>query len=253
MKRNCAMILLLVLLAVLILPVHAQAQLDYVTDAAGLLTNEEREALESSCAGISRQYGCGVYIITVDDFRNYGSGDVFETTSGLYPTYELGMGEKHDGLVLLLSMADRDFALFVYGDKAEYAFDSYGQEQLEAQFLPPLGENDWYGGFAAYVGTCESFLAQAAAGEPVRESPGGLIAVFVLISFLISLVVVLILRAGMKNVHTQGQAHSYLAGNLNLTGRRDQFTHRTETRRKIESSSSGSRSGGGGSGRSGKF
>lgn len=252
MKRNCAIILLLALLAALVLPVQAE-QLGHVTDAAGLLTNEEWETLENRCAGISRQYGCGVYIITVDDFRNYGSGDVFETTYGIYHAYELGMGTGRDGLVLLLSMDDRDFALFVYGDQAEYAFDSYGQAQLEARFLPPLGENDWYGGFAAYVDTCEEFLAQAAAGAPVRESPAGLIAVFVAISFLISLVVVLILRAGMKNVHTQGQAHSYRAGGLNLTGRRDQFTHRTETRRKIESGSSGSRSGGGGSGRSGKF
>ena len=108
MKRKFAIFLLLALLAALILPVQAESGLGYVTDAAGILSDQEWAALEERCAGISRQYGCGVYIITVDDFRNYGSGDVFETTYGIYHDYELGLGADRDGLVLLLSMAQRD-------------------------------------------------------------------------------------------------------------------------------------------------
>ncbi len=165
------------------------------------------------------------------------------------------MGPDRDGLILLLSMAERDFALFVYGDQAEYAFNGDGQLALEEQFLPWFQQNDWYGGFLAYAETCQEFLALAAAGEPVRVSPGPLIAVAVVISFLLALAVVGILRIGMKNVRRENQANRYVAGKLELTGRRDQFTHKTQTRRKIESSSSGSKArvGGGGSGRTGKF
>lgn len=54
------------------------------------------------------------------------------------------------------------------------------------------------------------------------------------ISFLIALVVVSILKAGMKNVGTKGEAQGYESRPLNLTLRRDHFSHTTTTRRKIE-------------------
>lgn len=255
MKRTKSIVLLIVLL-LLTLPVQAASQQPYVTDGAGLLTDGELAELENLCADVSAAYDCGVYVVTVEDFRVLGTDDVFEATYELYHGLELGMGAERNGLILLLSMAERDYALFVYGDDAEYAFGIDAQIMLEEQFLPLLGDNDWYGGFRVYAETCRSYLAQAAAGNPVRGSVAGPIAVCVLVSFLIALIVVLILRAGMKNVKKQSEASQYLSGQLKLTRKFDQFTHKTETRRKIETSSGGSstaRSGGGGSGRSGKF
>ena len=261
MKRRFSMFLLLALL-VTVLVVPAQAtELGYVTDAAELLSYEEWQELENLCSNVSDQFDCGVYVITVDDFTEYGTGDVFEVSYGIYHEYALGKGDDRDGLVLLLSMDTREFALFVYGDAAENAFNTYGQQQLENQFLPCFTEDDWYGGFYAYAETCDEYLALAAAGEPVRENPTSLILLFVCISFFISLLVVNFLKLGMKNVRKQSQAFRYLSGKLNLTGQHDQYTHTTEKRIKIESDSdsgsgSGSsraRSGGGGSGRSGSF
>ena len=261
MKRKITLFLLLaLLLTLLVIPVQA-AELNYVTDAAELLTAQQWNVLETLCSDISDHYQCGVYIVTVEDFTEYGSGDVFEVTHGIYHGYSLGKGADRNGLILLLSMAERDFALFVYGDTAEHAFNTYGQQQLENRFLPSFTEDDWYGGFLAYAETCSEYLALAAAGEPVRENPTSLILLFVGISFFISLLVVNFLKLGMKNVRKQSQAFRYLSGKLNLTGQHDQYTHTTETRRKIESgsgssgsgSSSAARSGGGGSGRSGKF
>lgn len=256
MKRNMTcVLLLLVLLSALLLPAYG-AQLSHVTDTAGLLTEQQCQELESYCAEITARYGCGVYIATVDDHRDYGSDDVFTVTYELYHDNQLGVGSERDGLILLLSMAQRDYALFVYGDGAEYAFDTYGQICLEEAFLPELGENDWYGGFTAYAQTCEEYLALAAEGNPVRENPTFAIVMLTGVSFAVALVVVLILRSGMKNVHRQTAAAAYVSGALKLTGKFDRFTHKTTTRTKIESSSSGSssaRSGGGGSGRSGKF
>ena len=256
MKRKIsAIFLLIVLLSLLVLPAQA-AELDYVTDAAGLLSDSQRQGLEQLAGSLADKYDCGVYMVTVDDFHNYGSGDVFEVTYGIYHDYQLGMGADRNGLILLLSVDNREFALFVYGDRAEYAFDSYGQEMLEGEFLPYFKENNWYGGFEAYVKTCGAYLSNAAAGEPVREGHGTLIVCCILGSFLVSLIVVTILKAGMKNVQSAEQANQYLTGELNLARKHDQFTHTTKTRRKIETESnndSHARSGGGGSGRSGKF
>lgn len=258
MKQKLSMLLLIVFVAALLaVPARAEEQLGYVTDDAGLLTYEEWSELETLCGAVSTKYQCGVYIVTVDDFTEFGSDDVFEVTYELYHEYTLGKGEERNGLILLLSMYDRDYALFVYGDDAEYAFNMTGQILLEEEFLPYFGEDDWIGGFRAYVNTCDRFLALAAAGDPVRANPVSLILPAVGVSFIIALIICLIMRAGMKSVRAKSDADPYVSGTLELTQRRDQYTHTTETRRKIESSSgsgsSSSRSGGGGSGRSGKF
>jgi uncharacterized membrane protein YgcG len=167
-------------------------------------------------------------------------------------------------MILMLSMAERDFATFFYGEDTQYAFNSYGQQQLESHFLDCFAVDDWYGGFLGYLTAAEDFMAKAAAGEPVRENPRDLTMLFVLIAVFVSFVITRVQWMRMANVATQKSASRYLTGDgLVLTHSRDQFTHRTVTRRKVEQNNSGastsrsgastSRSGGGGSGRSGKF
>lgn len=263
MKRQIKVffLALLIILSAVVLPcghtVPALAgELDYVTDTYGLLTDAEWRQLEKEAKAVSEQYGCGVYIVTVDNYINYGRGDVFSVTADIYHDYMLGEGSGRDGIVLLLSMRERDYALFVYGSDAEYAFDNHGLIMLENEFLDDLGNNRWYDGFDDYISTCEEFLALAEAGEPVRASKGPKILLVVGISMVISLIVCLAMGSGMKNVRIQDKADRYVAdGGLKLSGKEDVFSHRTQTRTKIEgnSSSSGSRRGGGGSGRSGKF
>ena len=57
-------------------------------------------------------------------------------------------------ILLFLSMADRDFGLFRYGERAEYAFTGYGLKQLKESFLPQFGRGDWCGGFAGFLKAC---------------------------------------------------------------------------------------------------
>ena len=73
--------------------------------------------------------------------------------------------------MLLLSMADRDWAMFCYGSHCEYAFNSYGQEKLEKVFLDNFGEDDWYGGFEDYVKECRVYLEKAANGKRGGSKP----------------------------------------------------------------------------------
>lgn len=56
----------------------------YVTDTYGLLSFDEWSALEKRAANISEQYRCGIYIFTVDDYENYGYGDVYDVTVQIY-------------------------------------------------------------------------------------------------------------------------------------------------------------------------
>ncbi len=234
---------------------ETDSQLYNVTDAAELLSSDEILHLEEMAMEASEQYGVGIYIVTMDDYRDANSEGVFEATYTIYHEYNMGLGEDRNGIMLLLSMNERDWAMFVYGDYAEYAFDSYGQEQLEEYFLDNFGANDWYGGFEDYINECSIYLDKAAAGKPVRSSPVVPIVILCGLSLLIALIVLGILWNKMKSVHVGTDANEYVSGDLKLTEEADIFTHKTVTRRKIErsSSSSKSNSGGGGSGRSGKF
>ena len=63
-------------------------------------------------------------------------------------------------------MNDRAFAHFYYGEKSEYAFNRYAQEQIEDTFLDNFRENDWYGGFSDYLSACGEYLALAEEGIP---------------------------------------------------------------------------------------
>ena len=108
------------------------ADMNYIFDLSDQLSYEEWAELEARASDISQRHGCGVYAAFVDDFTEYGGGnDVYKTTYQLYHASELGMGADRDGIIILLSMDDRDYAMFVYGDHAEYAFYRYGQKELE--------------------------------------------------------------------------------------------------------------------------
>ena len=145
--------------------------MQYVFDISDLLTYEEWEELETRAADISNRQHCGVYFALVDDFTDYGDGSVYEVTYQLYHGSELGFGKDRDGIIVLLSMEERDYAMFVYGEYAEYAFDDFGQEKLEERFLDDFGDNDWYGGISDYLDACDEFLTKAEEGKPVRSSP----------------------------------------------------------------------------------
>lgn len=238
--------------------------MNYVFDLRGMLSDGEREQLEARAEDISRRHSCGVYTLFVEDFTAYGYGsDPYTTLYQIYHAEGLGVGEDRNGVIIMLSMKERDYAMFIYGEWAEYAFDEYGAEQLEERFLSYFGDNDWNGGVSSYLTACDEFLELAEAGKPVRVSAIPAILITIAVSCLIALVVCLILKGQMKSVRKGVDANVYTAagGGLKLTDSYDHYTHTTETRRKIESSSGGSggggstssRSGGGGHGRSGKF
>lgn len=259
MKKTLSVVLA-VLLLTLCLSVPASAEngvMEYVFDMNDTLTFEEWETLENLASDISERHNCGIYIFIVDDYTQYGSGDTYDVATQIFNSseYDFGFGEEHNGVILLLSMVDRDFSLFFRGSDTEYAFGSYAQKELENTFIDDLQEDDWYGAFATYLNTCDEYLLAAENGDPVEESPVFGVVIAILVSCLIAMVVCLIMKGKMRTVRRKAEARSYVVGGLNLTDSYDRYTHTTETRRRIERNQTQSQAhtGGGGSGRSGKF
>jgi len=271
MKRKL-FFLIFALLFALLLPVSAGAEnaqpdsfpgsgeaIGYVTDAAGLLTAEERAFLEQTAETIAQRHAFGVYIITVDDFREAtGSSEVDDGAVTLYRKYRLGITEEQKGILLLLSMEERDFSIVTYSDYGNYIFDAVVREEIAYAFLDDFAYDDWYSGFVGYLDACDQTLANGP--ERLDTEIKGKIALIFLIPLAVAGIVIFVLGQKMKSVAEATEADIYAESGLILTQEYDRFTHATEVRRKRESESSSSDGGNvrssssGGFGRtSGKF
>ncbi|WP_312613398.1 TPM domain-containing protein [Oscillibacter sp.] len=283
-KTGVLLLLLLVLAFALPLPTLA-AELDAVTDAAGLLTDAERGELNDRAEELAAQYQCAVYIVTLEDMEDMGTSDAYDLATAVYTEYDLGYGEEKSGLLLLLSMAERDYALIAYG-YGNTAFTDYGKDVLlDEEVLPLLGEDAYYEGFSAYLDTAGEYLSMARDGKPfdVENAPGynetdgsygvtarpkydeGEFAVrlgaVILLPLLLAGGICLYWKRQMNTAVSARTADRYIPSDgFHLTGQQDTFLYRTETRRRIENHSSGgghaggtSMRSGGFSGRSGKF
>ena len=224
---------------------HAEAKIDYGADTAQILSEDVRAALNDQAAQISAQYGCGVYVVTVDDYRSYVNGGIEDFSEAVYKTYELGEGDGKNGIVLALSMDDRDYDLCAYGDFANYAFTDYGKDQLAGTFLDNFRRNDWQGGFQDYIANCGSLLDMAARGEPLDYVAPEPVPAKRGIDPFESLLILLFpsLAAGgtvsgmarqMKTAVKQTGAYNYIGqGGAELTAKEDQFINRSVTRQVI--------------------
>lgn len=259
----------------------------YVLDRAELLSDSQREALEQKAAALSEQHQCSLYIVTVEDHTGYNY-DVYEAAKGIFEYYNLGWGDGHDGVILLLSMKERDYAFTGHGSRGETVCGRESSWLIEDAFLDNFRNNDWKGGFEDYLDACAAQLTKLEKGEDITEGadiitgPDGLdyhdynnpyaqrepsilprLLVVIFVPLVIALIVCSTFKAQMKTAHEATRADEYLVPHsMHLGTTIDRFTHRTESRTLIETDSTHRVSGGGGSsfhsgggfsGRSGKF
>lgn len=251
MKKRLLSLILTVLLLLSLASMafaYSEGGMSLVTDAAGLLTEDENAALNELADELSAEYACEIVVVTVDSLDGW---NVEEFTEAVYQQYGFGCGPDKDGVILLLSMEARDFDMAAYG-YGNVAFTDYGKDALMDDVLPYLRENDWYGAFHEFIISCGSYLASARAGNPIDvyyEPIPPITPAKVIIALVIGLIVALIVSAAqkskMKSAVLQTRADRYMHG-LNLEQQEDNFlrkeTHRV---RRQSSSSGGSRSGGG--------
>jgi len=266
MKRLFGLFLLLCL--TLTVPVAA-FEGAYVLDDAGTLSDEQAQELENQAAAMAETYSFPVYIVTVNDFTDYGFDEVYDCAVAFYEESELGFGDAHDGELLFMSMSNRKYAL-VYTGYGDTAFTEGGRDRLESDMLDCFRDNDWYGGFKEYMDWSEYLLSEAASGTPYGweeygdyhpddDAPGLFDwALAIGIPAAITIVIALVLIGEMDSVQEATRAEAYvLPHTLDIRKKSDRFTHVTESRVKVESDSdsggSSHHSGGGHSGRSGSF
>lgn len=254
--------LFLALLAALTLTVPAWAEQQpgdaFVYDMADLLSDEDEAYLEDLANQISWRYDCAIYIVTVDDYTDYGDSPhnaAAAIYNGEYDDKPLGIGENREGILLMLSMWGRDYDLFVRdGGTAQYAVGDYARDKMTEVFLDNFADDDWLGGFEDYLNACAEDLALAEMGTPVQKPLTSSLLPGLAIGIGVALVICMSLKGMMKSVRRSARADIYVTEEgLDLTEQSDVYTHTTETRVKIERDNDSHDSGGGGSSTSGKF
>ena len=218
----------------------------YVVDEADLLNDDEETALQVKLEDLSRRAECHVVVLTVDSI---GSADPWEYAQSYFRMNGYGWGEEGSGILLLLSMEYRDWAVYTYGEAWE-RFDDSALDNLEETVIPYFTVGNYLGGFVAYADVVEDTMIYR-----FDLLINGVIAV--VIGAVIAFIAVGSMKSQLKSVRPKRTATDYVrSGSFSLTRSLDIYLYRnvTRVRRSNESSSSsrgGSRSSGGG--RSGKF
>lgn len=243
-----------------------------VTDQADLLSNREEERLSARAEEICGKYGCAVYIIIMENYRDYTESRSLENCGDdIREGYNLGGRPDADSVILLHSLAERDYGILAHGDFGNASFTDYGKEVMAKPIVEKLKESDWYGAYTAYLDECERLLALSAKGKPLDISQGEILKEnladmgrnvrnafrhFDILSFLyccipgaiFALIFTSIATGRLRSVQKKEDADEYqVQGSVVVTERSDQYTHTTTSSRDAPKSSRG----GGGGGRGG--
>lgn len=251
MKKICSLALAVLLVLSFTLPVAAEAGLYHVTDEAGILTESEWAGLEARAETLGDE--CGIFVIIVSDYTDYGYS-MLEVCDGLVDTYDLGP----DAIVMLLSMAERDYWIDDYGDYGSLVLTDDGRRLLEEAMLDDFRVNNWYGGLMDYLDQCEALLNAGQSGDYVgsddadpweeKDPTGnrfltaygsalvvGLIAAFVTCS---------VFKGQMKTAVKATSASDYVSpADIQMHIREDRYIHTTRTARKLPQTNNSSHSG----------
>jgi len=134
-----------------------------LVDSAALLDALEEKELLFTLNEISARQECDIVIVTVDALDGKTAT---EYADDFFDYNGYGYGKTRDGILLLISMEARDWALSTHGYGIE-AFTDAGQAYMMDDFvLPCLSDDDFYGAFTEFAAQCDAFLTQAANDEP---------------------------------------------------------------------------------------
>ena len=191
---------------------------------------------------VSQELQCDVVIVTMDSCAGHDPDDVI---AAYYDEYGFGYGMNRDGVVLLLSMAERDWRILSNGFAAD-AITPGDIDSIGEQIVDELSDGEYYEAFMEFTTLCKWEIEGERNGFPFNFGLNLLISV--IIGFVIALIATGIMRSRLKSVRSQTGAREYtVPGSMKLTRSGDLFLYRTLNRRhKPQQTSSGSRGGGGG-------
>ncbi len=264
--------------------IPADRQKPLLVDDADLLSDSEETALLLLLEQKSETVQADIAVVTVEDTDGT---DVATYAMDYYDYNGYGQGDDNDGVLLLISMAERDYYITTTGFCIE-AITDYGRETIEGDFLPALSAGSYADAFRTFAAGCETLIQSAREGNvydyyssdsdsdngyggyyndayeyfggeefsgtvsrPFNVVPNLLLALA--IGFALALITVSAMKGKLKTVHHRYEASNYVVpGSLALQQSEDRFLYSNVTQTPIprhddNHSSHGGFSGGGSS------
>ncbi len=242
-KKLLSLLFALILMISTAIPAYA-ATLPRLVDDGDILTDKEEERLTESLDKISEKHEVEVVVISV---RSLGGEDITEFADDVYDYYEYGYGDSYDGVLLLVSMDDREWAISTCGF-GETAFTDAGIDYIGDKITPELEDGEYSTAFSTFAELCDDFIGKAKKGDPydlgnLPKEPFN-----VLISLLVSLVIgvvaafiaTAVMKGQLRSVRFQPAANSYIKANsMVVTQSRDLFLYTHISRREKPKPQSG--------------
>lgn len=228
--------------------IPAKRLLPRVVDNAELLTETERLELTKKIDEIAERQQFEVAVVTVKGLEGKSA---MEYADDFYDYNGYGFGKNKDGMLLLISMADRDWYITTTG-YGETVLTSDGLEYMSKKFKPALSGGDYSRAFTQYAELCDDFVNQARTGKPYTKRnlpkpplPLKYAGAAVLAGVIIAYGIVAYLKGKLKSVAKKAAANDYMRqGSFYLTAQQDSFLFSTVS--KTEKPKDTNRSSGGG-------
>lgn len=233
-KKLIAIIPVFILMMTMCMMTAFAADAPRLVDDADLLSDSQEDALIKKLDDLSEKLEMDVVVYTKPDLGPYVNSQSY--ADDLYD--EFGYNSTNGGVLLLISMEERDWAVSTYA-KAHKILNDKRLGKLVDSFTPALKSGDYNKAFNDFA---DGFEKQVKASKFV--SP-----IFLLISPAVGLLVGFIyaghLKSQLDSVKMAANANDYIReGSFNLTGQRDTFLYNDIKRTHIERSSGGGGSGG---------
>lgn len=231
-------------LLLLMLSPAAFAGSNVVVDEADILTPQQEDDLAGLAQSIINTYDMDVVVVVVSSLEGktpQAYADDYYDANGY------GVGEDYSGVLFLLSITDRDYAISTCGEAIDALSDQDIEYLLDCVF-DDFRNGDYYLGLRTYLENLENEFYDYSVNKdaaPKSKAPNyGKIGIFSLaIGAGAGGIGVATMRSGMNTAKPQIGAQSYLANNsFALPVNRDTFLYTRMTRTPIQTSSSGSRS-----------
>ena len=198
------------------------SQKQYLVDKAEILTKAERTELAKTLKAYSKETKCDIVVAVVDSL-NGKSAEAYADDFYDYNGY--GQGDDNDGILMLVSMGERKWAMSTTGYGITAITDA-GLDLIEEEFLDSLSDGAYMDAFMAYADTSRQLILDARDGN-IYTGPDYTMMVCAVVTFLIgiggSILRMLMLKRQLKSVYERNDAESYNS-DLELTVKEDRFS-----------------------------
>lgn len=232
MRKSVFVLITAMLLCLFVTPACAQSENPRLVDGGDILTDSQEKSLLAKLDGISEEHQYDTVIVTADTL---GGKSAYGFAKDTFLDGGYGMGENKSGVILIVSMREREWYIEFFGDERL----PEGTD-LSDYFLNDLKNGDYYSAFDSFADAVDSEQS-----FPFVRC----VVIAVIIAVIVALAVTSVMKGKLKSVRFQHNAREYVRqGSLKLNHSRDLYLYSTITRiprPKNNGGGGGSRGGGG--------